>query len=337
MKRISPLITLVLAVSLFISCGDSPSGPEALPTPSVLIVDFTGDTLCQVTATWTICPDANFEAYSLYRSHLPGIAANPDTAEVLVVYTDADQRTYIDEDLDWDFTYYYAVRTGNSENQYSWSNEITMHTPDDPVIPPVRNLAFSPLCNGQSIVLYWSSLPNAEGYKIYFRETFDGAWEEVGDVTTTTFTHIASVAGYYSVRAYNGVNYSEDYSTPVNTIPSIITTVYTIYDNYSPLGFHDGFIFGHTGGMTGQASHPALRKTSTPTTSARATPRFGSSLAAMARSATATQPTWPILMAFTATATRTPRVLGSRRTTSSQRPTVPFSAHFPIRAEISIT
>jgi len=105
-------------------------------------------------------------------------------------------------------------------------------------------------------------LPDVEGYKIYFRETSGGTWEEVGDVTTTTYTHTASFAGYYSVRAYNGIDFSEDYSTPVNTIPSIITTVYTIYDNYSLPGFHDGFIFGPTSGTTGQASQPSFAQDS---------------------------------------------------------------------------
>ncbi len=132
---------------------------------------------------------------------------------------------------------------------------------DDPsgpggTLPTVQNLAISDASTGNSIVLTWSAVEDVEGYKVYFRETAGGTWVEGGDVATTTFTHTATVAGYYTVSAYDGDDYSENYATEVNTLPNIVNTVYRIYDNFAPAQYDSGFIFGPTGGQTGQASDP---------------------------------------------------------------------------------
>ncbi len=129
---------------------------------------------------------------------------------------------------------------------------------DDPqgpggTLPTVQDLAIGAASAGRNIVLTWSAVSNVDGYKVYFRETANGTWVEAADVAATTYTHVATVAGYYSVRAYKGDNYSENYATDVNTVPNIITTMYTIYDRWSPAQKPSGFQFGPTGGTTGMA------------------------------------------------------------------------------------
>ncbi len=106
---------------------------------------------------------------------------------------------------------------------------------------------------GADIVIGWSAVTDAEGYKVYFSETSGGTLEEVGDVAGTTYTHTADCAGYYYVTAYNGDDSSSDYSTAVNTMPNIINDTYTIYDNYSPADYHSGIFFGENGAVTGLA------------------------------------------------------------------------------------
>lgn len=136
---------------------------------------------------------------------------------------------------------------------------------DDPAdpqgnLPTVQNLVIGAASAGRSIVLTWSAVESVDGYRVYFRETAGGTWTEVGDVATTTFTHTAAVAGYYTVLAYKGSDTSENYATEVNTLPNIITTTYTIYDNYAPADYHSGFIFGPTSGQTGFASQTGFKQ-----------------------------------------------------------------------------
>lgn len=106
---------------------------------------------------------------------------------------------------------------------------------------------------GADIVIGWSAVTDAEGYKVWFSETSGGTLEEVGDVAGTTYTHTAECAGYYYVTAYNGEDSSSGYSTAVNTMPNIINDTYIIFDNYSPADYHSGIYFGENGAVTGLA------------------------------------------------------------------------------------
>ena len=81
-----------LVMMVMMSCTD----PSSEPTPSILQVSFSGDTLrslrgtvdptCRVTADWTICPDNDFQRYILYRAGWPGMYYNPSSAEVVGVF-----------------------------------------------------------------------------------------------------------------------------------------------------------------------------------------------------------------------------------------------------------
>jgi len=189
LKRIPFLlipVSLISAAGLFIACGKSPSGPENGPTPSVLTVEFTGgdkpslrlealteeavsagnatdrscsDTgsECEVTATWTICPDNDFQSYALYRSTSPGIAADHENAELLTVFTDANQRYFEDATVELGVTYYYAVRTGNGTGVFAWSNEAEITTPGAPT-PSV----LTAVAGATEVALSWTSCPDED-------------------------------------------------------------------------------------------------------------------------------------------------------------------------------
>lgn len=119
----------------------------------------------------------------------------------------------------------------------------------------VQDLQLNTSSAGRTIVLVWSEVTedDIDGYEVYFKTDGTGDWAEVGDVTTTTFTHTATNAGTYSVRAYKGTNFSKDYSSTITTMPNVVSASYTIVDNNAPATLPSGFIFGKTAGQTGSA------------------------------------------------------------------------------------
>lgn len=130
---------------------------------------------------------------------------------------------------------------------------------DDPAGPsgsldPVTGLTIEATSAGTSVDLSWNAVSDVDGYYVYFRTTSTADWTQAADVTGTTYTHDATSAGYYTVKAYKGDDTSSDNSNIVDTMPTDVTTTYTIYDNYSPATEPSGFIFGATSGETGQAS-----------------------------------------------------------------------------------
>jgi hypothetical protein len=134
---------------------------------------------------------------------------------------------------------------------------------DDPSGPGgtlevVTGLVLGATSAGNTVVLAWTTYGGSEtidGYEVYFKAENTGeTWTALGTTTTTGYEHIASVAGGYSVRAYEGTNYSSAYATPVDVMPNIISTEYTIYDNFAPADYHSGIYFGATSATTGLAS-----------------------------------------------------------------------------------
>lgn len=84
---------------------------------------------CQTTASWTECPDADFQSYTLYRSDNPGISQDTSSANNLGVFSPAGIVEFIDNDVLWETDYYYALLTRDTENMHAWSNEIDITTP----------------------------------------------------------------------------------------------------------------------------------------------------------------------------------------------------------------
>ncbi len=131
---------------------------------------------------------------------------------------------------------------------------------DDPgggggTLPQITGLSIDwDASDGRDIVLTWTAEEDAEEYEVYFKTTSGGNWSAVETTSNTTFTHTnATSAGYYSVRAKDGDNYSEEYASAVNTMPIEISTGYTIYDNYAAEDLPSGIFFGFEGAETGSA------------------------------------------------------------------------------------
>ncbi len=127
-KRIMPLIILTVVI-LAVSCGDdeTPAGPGTYPAASILSASCGNSN--SISISWTMCPDADFSEYSLYRSLTEGISTNPPDSPIKVT-TNASDTTFADTGLQWSTDYYYAVRTWNTDNLNSWSNEVSATTPD---------------------------------------------------------------------------------------------------------------------------------------------------------------------------------------------------------------
>ncbi len=117
----------------------------------------------------------------------------------------------------------------------------------------VGNLELDASSAGRTIVLIWSAVDDVDGYKVYFAADATGSYTELGESTTTTYTHNATNAGDYVVIAYKGDDTSSANSNAVSTMPNIISTTYTIYDNNSASSTYSGFIFGATSGEPGSA------------------------------------------------------------------------------------
>jgi hypothetical protein len=132
MARRAYLLTLVLAVGagvMLASCDDeNPVGPGTPPVASVLEVN-TGATN-STAAAWTMCPDTDFSEYRLYRSTSPQIHSDTTAAVNLMTIHNPMDTTFTDTGLEWGETYYYAIRTFDSENLSTWSNEVTAVIPD---------------------------------------------------------------------------------------------------------------------------------------------------------------------------------------------------------------
>ena len=122
-------IVLAFFLVLFgISCGDSPVDSTGAPSPSILTAQILSDSI--VYASWTQCPDQDFDAYILWRSELAGIEADPSQALAVKVFEeDPLLNTWLDSTVLAGETYWYALETRNSGSASSWSNELSLTIP----------------------------------------------------------------------------------------------------------------------------------------------------------------------------------------------------------------
>ena len=245
-RRLIPLSCLAVSLALA-SCGNEPAGPGNPPTPSALEVAFTGETarsssldpevrtagrgrdqglgaridpidVCEVTASWTQCPDDDFLSYVLFRSESPDIEQHYEDADVVCVYTDATEDEYVDWEVDWSTQYYYILRTADNSGQqnYSWSNEVGITTPEGGAPTPSVLSAYP---GASSVQLYWTECydDDFEHYAL-FRSydpgiesdtlsadnlgTFFGYWE-----TSFTDSTLVEQTAYYALRtrSYGGL------------------------------------------------------------------------------------------------------------------------------------
>src|SRR5512137_2704487 len=130
-RRYATIAALTLGL-LMLACGDdegSPSGPGVDPTASVLTAEAS-PAENSITLSWSPCTDSDFEEYRLYRSTTPGIESDPGSATLLDVFVASTDTLFVDAGLEWSETYYYALRTRDTEGLYAWSNEDYATTPD---------------------------------------------------------------------------------------------------------------------------------------------------------------------------------------------------------------
>lgn len=129
-------------------------------------------------------------------------------------------------------------------------------------LPQVTGLVVvDSLCSGTNVCLRWNSVPDVDGYRLYWSET-TGSWDELVNVVDTTYVDDVSTrstggSGYYTVLAFNGVDTSEDYSEYANTFP-VFCGSYTIWSNHAPADSMDAVIFGEEAGTLGKASDPSF-------------------------------------------------------------------------------
>ncbi len=125
------MVLLVLSISILgIACNDdeeNPQGAGVNPSASALSATVATNS---TSLSWTECPDDDFASYDLYRSETSGIAANPASATMVTTITDIQTLTYTDLNLAWETTYFYALKTVDSSQLTSWSNEVSITTPD---------------------------------------------------------------------------------------------------------------------------------------------------------------------------------------------------------------
>lgn len=107
---------------------------------------------------------------------------------------------------------YHNPITGANENGYSDYKIPLKIAPPNPTGLTAKP---SPLCGGK-VGLTWDAVPSASGYKVYRSTSATGGFEEVANVTTTTYTDTApapSTRYYYKVTAYASSGAESDLST----------------------------------------------------------------------------------------------------------------------------
>lgn len=125
----------VLLLALALGCGNDPAGIQAVPpTPSTLCagVNQSGD---RVDASWTQCPDDDFESYTLWRSDFPGISGNPSQAVAVFSSMDPLELSFSDAGVLPGQSLHYALESRNTSGLKSWSNEVSVAVPEpDPTL-----------------------------------------------------------------------------------------------------------------------------------------------------------------------------------------------------------
>jgi len=303
--RYTSLFASLVLIALA-SCTD----PSSEPTPSILQVSFSGDTLsslrgstdptCRVTADWTKCPDSDFGRYILFRSEFPGIAHDPSVVSKLGVFEAWGDTLFLDTDVSWGETWHYAVQTENSSELDCWSNEVSIVLPGEELEP----ITLSAESDSLSVHLKWtaSSSPYFLSNTLYRSETgqissdtasamFMGTFGEATDTTFTDTSVFPRTQYYYAIltRTLLGQTiWSDEVLTTFYGQPAF---PYMIIDHITAMSFASDIIISSTGdyGMRTQSSyfpnivismddHEAIYELETPTFISNACPLPGGNL-----------------------------------------------------------
>jgi len=139
--------------------------PEECAGRSEVTLERNGKGEYQTIAVWTQCPDGNFAWYAIYRSLIPGIASNTGAADTSVIFSSLSGTSWIDTGINEGNTYYYAVRTMNSDDLDSWSNEDSVVVP---AVTPPTSSSLTGVYTGDGtfgqITLEWTECPDNDFY-----------------------------------------------------------------------------------------------------------------------------------------------------------------------------
>jgi competence protein ComEC len=167
-------IASLAAVIAIASCSE-PSAPLGASEPTASILSVTlegpgGDGAYMAEAVWTQCPDDDFAWYAIYRSQSPDVSSNPGSADTSIVFPAVSSTSWTDSSIVEGQTYYYALRTVNSDDMEAWSNEETIQVP--PSQPPTASVLSGSYTGSGTfgqISLSWTQCPDGDFqlYKLY--------------------------------------------------------------------------------------------------------------------------------------------------------------------------
>ncbi len=149
----------------------------------------------------------------------------------------------------------------------------TQPPPAPPPAPPdVTGLSLVSVATvEETVVLEWDEVifPGLDGYRVYFRVNDIGAnYVYLESTSAITYTDNSTsrpsgmgpiAAGRYAVKAYNGTNYSENYSNSVSTMPELCPApveIWAFSEIDSVENSWNGFIFEPEYSSLGYAWNP---------------------------------------------------------------------------------
>ncbi len=270
----SPRFRFVLLISVLVlgllSCGESDGPLEASdpPAPSILTATVsgtdassrqtgsavilprsTGTGAASVLVTWTACPDEDFAWYTLYRSGNPDISSNPSAADTSIIFPGSSDTSWTDNSVASGGTFYYALRTTDTEDLVSWSNEESVDVPQDP--PPTPSAVTAASTGDDTwaqVTVDWDACPDADfhSYRLYRSSSPDIAgdpssaellctFESAGESIYEDNDVIGDETLYYAVLTEDLSQQSSWSNEAVVTTPAItpVLTVFFIDPSYS--------------------------------------------------------------------------------------------------------
>ncbi|MCD8010000.1 MAG: fibronectin type III domain-containing protein [Lachnospiraceae bacterium] len=178
----------------------SSSLKSTIGTPK--LVSAKGATYSSITVTWKAV--SGVDGYVVYRKNSSG------SWKAIKVISDAETVTYTDKKRTFGTTYTYTVRAylNYDDSRVKGSCDTTGVSGTPKLAAPTLKSATS--TGTAKIVVKWSTVSGAEGYRIY-RKTKGGSWSKLktlsGKVTSYSDTSIkVNTTYYYTVKAYRTVN-----------------------------------------------------------------------------------------------------------------------------------
>jgi hypothetical protein len=204
-----------------------------LDTPTGLTVG--SPTLSSLAIDWDSVSEAT--GYRLYRD------TNQNGSFTILRYTGSNL-SFTDTNLLQGVTYYYKVACYNQESFSDKSSSISGTTAFIPATP--LNLTFGSMTYS-SITLFWNSVIEAEGYKLYWDLNENGSFLsniDVGNDLSYSFTNLTyGTTYYYKISSYNTYGESSKSFFPISaTIPTPNALITFI--NQSPWNYAQVYIDG---------------------------------------------------------------------------------------------